>query len=121
MIDIKNAVTITNTIIHNMENLQHHLDLKRITQTLLERVQMELERVQVMTRDSINSIVENSFGGNRWLALMVTSRILVLTKPLTTLFEGGDRGVGRLHCRHRRHHLLSLLSERGAGDQHQER
>ena len=71
-------------------------------------MQMELERVQVMTRDSINSVVENSFGGNRWLALMVTSRILVLVKPLI-LFEGGDRGAGRLHCRRRRRHLLSLL------------
>ena len=110
--DIKNAnitINATTTIIHNMESLQHHLDLKRITQTLLERMKMELERVQVMTRDSINSIVENSFGGNRWLALMVTTRILVLAKPLTTLFEGGGRGVGRLHCRRRRCHLLSLL------------
>ena len=110
--DIKNAnitINATITIIHNMENLQHHLDLKIITQPLLERMQMELERVQVMTRDSINSIVENSFGGNRWLALMVTTRILVLAKPLTTLFEGGGRGVGRLHCRRRRCHLLSLL------------
>ena len=69
---------------------------------------MELERVQVMTRDSINSIVENSFGGNRWLALMVTLRILVLVKPLI-LFEGGDRGVGRHHHRRSRRHLQSLL------------
>ena len=48
MIDIKNAeiaINATITIIHNMENLQHPLDLKRITQTLLERMQMEVERV----------------------------------------------------------------------------
>ena len=81
------VITITisarSMIIHNIENLQHHLD--HLAQTLLERMQMELERVQVMTRDSINSIVENSFGGNRWLALMVTSRILVLVNPWSSL------------------------------------
>ena len=44
---------------------------------------MEMERVQMMASDSIDSVVENSFGGNRQLALMVKSRSLVLPKSLT--------------------------------------
>ena len=35
-----------------------------------------LERMQMVVSDSINSVVENFFGGSRWLALMVTSRIV---------------------------------------------
>ena len=49
----------------------------RIAQTLLERMHMEMERVQMMASDSVDSVVENSFGGNRRLALMVKSRSLV--------------------------------------------
>ena len=40
-------------------------------------MQMEMERVQMMASDSVASVVENSFGGNRRLALMVKSRSLV--------------------------------------------
>ena len=35
-----------------------------------------LERMQMVASDSINSVVENFFGGSRCLALMVTSRIV---------------------------------------------
>ena len=35
-----------------------------------------LERIQMVASDSVNSVVENFFGGSRWLALMVTSRIV---------------------------------------------
>ena len=38
--------------------------------------QTMLERMQMVASDSINSVVENFFGGSRWLALMVTSRIV---------------------------------------------
>ena len=73
---------------------------------------MEMERVQMMASDSIDSVVENSFGGNRRLALMVKSRSLVLPKSLTLyIYEGGDRDAGH-HCYlRRRGHLLSLLRE----------
>ena len=75
-------------------------------------MQMEMERVQMMASDSIDSVVENSFDGNRRLALMVKSRSLVLPKSLTLyIYEGSDRDAG--HHRHlrRRGHLLSLLRE----------
>ena len=48
MIVITITISARSMIIHNIENLQHHLD--HLAQTLLERMQMELERVQVMTR-----------------------------------------------------------------------
>ena len=75
-------------------------------------MQMEMERVQMMASDSIDSVGENSFGGNRRLALMVKSRSLVLPKSLTLyIYEGGDRDAGHHHHLRRRGHLLSLLRE----------
>ena len=68
-------------------NLHHVLpSWLRNVQTLLEARHL-LERVQMFTGDSIDSLVENSFGGNRKLALMV---------PLRKFCQGG---IADTHCR----------------------
>ena len=44
--------------------------------SLSRNAQTMLERMQMVASDSINSVVENFFGGSRCLALMVMSRIV---------------------------------------------